>query len=156
MRIIRTVLPLMVGVVALALCDIAQAVNQSFSPALWFVAQPASVSTKATGRILEIFLFDSIRIVRFGSITPTPHSRKVRGISALHCYATLSFAILISTRAARLQGEGRSFKSDFAPFVPEPGQNIHFPIVEEKQAKVEIVGLVNVPFWSALVSTINQ
>src|SRR5215813_1607605 len=85
MRIIRTVLPLIVGVVALALCDIAQAVNQSFSPAVWFVAQPASVS-KATARMLEIFLFDSMRFSRFRQHHPNSRIR-ARFAAHLRCIA---------------------------------------------------------------------
>jgi hypothetical protein len=69
MRIIRTVLPLIVGVVARALCDIAQAVNQSFSPTFWFAAQPASVTNKPTTMMLEILIFDFIPVVRFSSAT---------------------------------------------------------------------------------------
>src|SRR5262245_25803687 len=106
MRIIRTVLPLIVGVVALALCDIAQAVNQSFSPALWFVAQPASVSSKATAMMLEVLIFDFICLVRFGSVTRTlafeQGSRHI--CAALLCRLTiedtgLSFGSVYEARA---------------------------------------------------------
>jgi hypothetical protein len=70
-RIIRTVLPLIAGDVARALCDIPQALNQPFSPTFWFVAQPASVTSKPTAMMFEILIIGFIPFVRFGSATRT-------------------------------------------------------------------------------------
>src|SRR5207249_4939664 len=110
MRIIRTVLPLIAGVVARALCDIPQAVNQSFSPTFWFVTQPASVTNKPTAMMLEILIFDSIPFARFGSVTGTPAfeqgSRHIR--SVLRCRLTRR----LRGRDRRAQRAGRrSFSS---------------------------------------------
>ena len=101
MRIIRTVLPLIAGVVARALCDIPQALNQPFSPTFWFVTQPASVTNKPTAMMLEILIFDSIPFVRFGSVTRTPAfeqgSRHIR--SVLRC--RLTFPVTGAVQAVR-------------------------------------------------------
>src|SRR5215471_2089630 len=85
MRIIRTVLPLIVGVAARALCDIAQAVNQSFSPTFWFAAQPASVTNKPTTMMLEILIFDFHNrcALRRRHLTSRPKARFGNILSAL-------------------------------------------------------------------------
>jgi hypothetical protein len=47
--------------------------------------------------------------------------------------------------------QGLSSGGDYACFVPEPGQNIHLPLSNTKQANSKWLGfLVNVPFCFAL------
>src|SRR5262245_28665180 len=56
MRIIRTVLPLMAGVVARALCAVAHAEYQPGSPLFGPVAQPLSAATIAITAVRVIFM----------------------------------------------------------------------------------------------------
>src|SRR5687768_11255869 len=63
-RIMRTVLPLMDGVAARALCAVAHAVYQSFPPPSGAVAHPANAAMSTRTKPVHTFIAHSVRLDR--------------------------------------------------------------------------------------------